>query len=79
MLNRKLVSFTDDRSVIYLIALTIIFQTQILSCAIVGGSNARYRSVTDPLILFAIALVADWCLTTWRANRNVLPQEQVGI
>jgi hypothetical protein len=69
MLKRKLVSFTDDRSLIYLLALAIIFQTQILSCAIVGGSNARYRSVTDPLILFAIALVADWCLTTWRASR----------
>lgn len=79
MLNRKLVSFTDDRSVIYLLALAIIFQTQILSCAIVGGSNARYRSVTDPLILFAIALVADWCLTAWRAGRHTLQQDRVSI
>jgi hypothetical protein len=79
VLNRKLVSLTDDPSLIYLLALAIIFQTQILSCAIVGGSNARYRSVTDPLIIFAIALVADWCLTTWRASRDIPQQDRVSI
>jgi hypothetical protein len=51
-----------DRTLAYLMALGIIFQTQIVSCAVIGASIPRYRSVTELLILFAILLVADWAL-----------------
>ncbi len=54
----------------YTLALAIIFQTQMVSCTTVGGTVPRYRSVTDPLMIFATVLVADWAYTTWHASRQ---------
>jgi hypothetical protein len=44
----------------------------IVSYAVIGDGNARYRSVTDLLIVFAVALIADWGWTMWHASRRVL-------
>jgi hypothetical protein len=70
ILHRKLLSFTSGRSLVYVLALAIIFQTEILSSAVVGGSHPRYRSVVDPLIIFCVALIAEWCIRTSRSSRG---------
>jgi hypothetical protein len=69
IINRKLI-YLGDRALPHLLALAIIFQTMIVSFLVIGSGSPRYRSVTDPLILFDIALVADWGLTTWYASRR---------
>ena len=45
--------FTGGRALVFVLAAAVIFQTQIISCLMVGGEIPRYRSVTDLLILFA--------------------------
>jgi hypothetical protein len=68
--DRGLISGVSDRLLIYLLALGAIFQVEIMSCAVVGGSNPRFRSVTDPLSIFCAVFVADWALTAWRGSRR---------
>jgi len=77
-LDRGLVSRVSDKLLIYLLAIGAIFQTEITSCAVVGGSNPRFRSVTDPLTIFCVVVVADWALTAWRAShRDPVLREEV--
>jgi len=66
--SRKLI-YLGDRALPHLLALAIIFQTMIVSFLVIGSGSPRYRSVTDLLILFDVALVADWGWTTWHASR----------
>jgi len=70
ILNRKFNLLTGPR-VVFVMALAVIFQTQFLSCFMVGGQIPRYRSVTDLLIISAVVLGADWIWTTWRASSHI--------
>jgi hypothetical protein len=69
ILNRTF-DFTGDRAVVYVLAIAIVFQTMVVSYAVIGQGNARYRSVTDLLIIFGVALIADWGRTMWHASRR---------
>jgi hypothetical protein len=69
IINRNLI-YLGDRALPHLLALAIIFQTMIVSFLVIGSGSPRYRSVTDLLILFDVALVADWALTIWYASRR---------
>jgi hypothetical protein len=62
--------FRGGRAVVLVLAAAVIFQTQIISCLMVGGEIPRYRSVTDILILFSIILASDWIWATARAARQ---------
>ena len=73
ILNRDF-DLAGDRAVVYLLAIAIIYQTMIVSYVVIGSGDARYRSVTDLLIIFAVALIADWGRTMWRANRRAPSQ-----
>jgi len=69
ILNRTF-DFAGDRAVVYVLAIAIVFQTMVVSYAVIGQGNARYRSVTDLLIIFGVALIADWGRTMWHASRR---------
>lgn len=56
--------FAGSRALVFILAAATIFQTQIISCLMVGGEIPRYRSVTDLLILFAVILASDWIWAT---------------
>jgi len=62
--------FRGGRALVFVLAAATIFQTQIVSCLMVGGEIPRYRSVTDLLILFTVVLASDWIWTTSRAARK---------
>jgi hypothetical protein len=68
ILNRDS-GFTGDRWVVFLLAISIIFQIVIVSYAVMGMGDPRYRSVTDLLILFAIAVFGDWAWKMWHTSR----------
>jgi hypothetical protein len=74
LLNRAL-DLGRERAMVYLLAITIIFETMIVSYAVIGSGSARYRSVTDLLLLFAVALITDWGQTTWRTNHRALDSQ----
>jgi hypothetical protein len=71
ILNRGF-DLVGDRAAVYLLAIGIVWQTIIVSSAVIGGGSARYRSVADLLIIFAVALVVDWGRTKWLASRGEL-------
>jgi len=71
ILNREF-DFVGDRAAVYVLVIGIVWQTIIVSSAVIGGGSARYRSVADLLIIFAVALVADWGRTKWLATRGEL-------
>jgi hypothetical protein len=63
--------FTGERGLVAVLAGAIIFQTQVISCLMVGGQIPRYRSVTDLLILFTVILVSDWIGAVWQSNHRI--------